>query len=224
MTSIAIHGKSAFKVPLPRKPVQSDCKDAFEGKSVTFDNRYLYLFQKLYTSPSSLSGYDLMLLRRHPVIGQLIDLAARNSLPISSFYVPIEGILRPYASERVQIYFRETIIAGNLNSISEINYGNQKPQVYFIPNSNNLVVNENQKVEEDDTGISEITAETTTETTENEPRIGFYTKKERIERIKKFKEKKIRALNSTLKSKVKYIKKSNAAKERTRVNGKFVKS
>ena len=220
MTSIAIHGQSAFKVPLPRKPVESDCKEEFGGKSVIFDNRFLYLVQKLYKSPSSLTGYDLMLLRRHPVIGQLIDLAARNSLPISSFYVPIESILRPYASERVQIYYRQKIIAGKLNPPV------QNCTVIFFqktfPNSNlnYLVVHENQKVDEEDAEVFETTAETT----EHEQKVGFYTKKERLEKIKRFKEKKIRALANKLNSSVKYLNKSRAAKERIRVNGKFVKA
>mmetsp|Transcript_11205 Transcript_11205/g.25019 ORF Transcript_11205/g.25019 Transcript_11205/m.25019 type:complete len:204 (-) Transcript_11205:43-654(-) len=197
MTSVAIHGKSAFKVPSPRKPVQSDCKATSEGDdnrripaevdSITYGTKFLYLVQKLYTCPSALTGHELMLLRKHPVIGQLIDQAAMHNISIASFYIPVESILRPYASEKVQIYFREKI---------------------------QIVINETHKTVDEDTEVSEQTAESV----EQEPKIGFYTKKERLERIKKYKAKK-RSHNT-----VQYVNKSNAAKARSRVKGKFVKA
>ena len=201
-TSVAIHRNSAFKVPFPKKPRDNTCKAISGGdncgristevESVTFGANFLYLVQKLYTCPSALTANELMLLRKHPVIGQLIDHAARLNISVASFYVPVESILRPYASEKVQIYFRERI---------------------------QIVIGETQKTQDDES----VTSEQTAETVEPEPKIGFYTKKERMEKIKKFKEKKLRYLSNKNNGSIKYVNKSQAARKRVRVNGKFVK-
>jgi len=208
-TSVAIHRNSAFKVPLPRKTKESDCNDKMgtnktEGistgvESVTYGAPFLQLVQRLYTDPSSLTGYEVLALRNHPIISTLMETAARLNLPFHNFYIPIKSICKPYGTERVQIYFRDQV------------------QVVINPNQS-IAGDEVHKTAASETDVSEHTAETV----EQEQRIGFYTKKERMERIKKYKLKKQRALANN--NKVKYAKKSQVARMRARVNGKFVKA
>mmetsp|Transcript_30 Transcript_30/g.24 ORF Transcript_30/g.24 Transcript_30/m.24 type:complete len:216 (+) Transcript_30:78-725(+) len=212
-TSVAIHRNSAFKVPLPKKKrVESECNPKPETnksdristgvESVTYGAPFLQLVQRLYTSPSSLTGYEVLALRNHPVISTLMETAARLNLPISNFHIPVKSILKPYEAERVQIYFRN--------------------RVQIVINPEQLAqADEVHKSSISETDANDHTAETT-ETTEQEQRIGFYTKKERMERIKKYKLKKQRSLTNN--NKVKYAKKSLVAKKRARVNGKFVKA
>jgi hypothetical protein len=121
-------------------------------------------------------------------------------MSINSFYVSTESILKPYSTEKVQIYFRQRI------------------QVVVRPED--IYSEEVHKSTTDTTDVSDHTDETT----EQEPKIGFYTKQERSERIKRFKAKKQRALANKNNKKVKYAKKSQVAKSRARVNGKFVKT
>jgi hypothetical protein len=57
----------------------------------------------------------------------------------------------------------------------------------------------------------------------NEQRIGFYTTKERQERIRKYKEKILRWKNGENRNKDRYILRSKIAKMKPRVGGKFAK-
>lgn len=208
MTSAGFQSSnSAFKVPEPRKPKTASAPKASSDSqplnSAEVDPRFLHLVHKLYTAPGQLSEYEGYLLRRHPVIGQLIEQAARLEISVSSFYVPVESILRPYASDKVKIYFRERV---------------------------QVVVEEPQK-QQDDSEMhcdASTTLSSTSDPAPAEPapveRVGFYTKQERIDKIKKFKAKKLRALSNAAAKQVKYSNKSEAAKKRLRVKGKFVRA
>lgn len=59
--------------------------------------------------------------------------------------------------------------------------------------------------------------------TSDEPRIGFYTLKERQEKIKKFKEKILKWKRGENKNKDRYKKRSLIAQKKPRIGGKFVK-
>jgi hypothetical protein len=213
MTSVGFHSRnSAFKVPLPRKQKQEQNKascvpnkseNSAGVDSIQYDASFLHIVQKLHTDPSLLTDIEMMMIRKHPVIGQVIEQAAKFNVSISNFYVPVESILKPYASNKVQIYFR--------------------PQIQ-------IVIDEPQKTQEDyDSNGNDVSttlsheSETMTEIQPEEIKVGFYTKKERIEKIKKYKAKKQKALDNLANRKVKYANKSAAAKKRLRVHGKFVK-
>ena len=58
---------------------------------------------------------------------------------------------------------------------------------------------------------------------ESDIKIGFYTQKERIIKIRKYREKKQKFLNGELKNKDRYILRSKIAKKKYRIGGRFAK-
>ena len=209
MTSVGFHSKnSAFKVPLPRQPKQdtnkASCEKDQSENSAEVAYKFLALVQKLISNPHSLTKHEILMLRNHPVIGQLIEQAAKLGVPLSSFYLPVESILNPYANDRVKVYFRPKVQI-------VMNEPQKQQEVEHENNSN------------DSTSMSHASEHSFGIPT-NERKVGFYTQKERQEKIRKFKEKKARALEDRANKKVKYLNKSEAAKRRLRVKGKFVKA
>lgn len=88
------------------------------------------------------------------------------------------------------------------------------------------VQQDGQRVEEakSDTTVSQNNDPQSVEMADPEnQRIGFYTKKERQERIRKYKEKIIRWKNGENRNKDRYILRSKIAKMKPRVGGKFAK-
>lgn len=226
MTSVGIHSRnSAFKVPLPRRHKQEQSKPNGEQEksenpaeidSHKYDASFLQIVHKFYTDPGLLSDIEMMLIHKHPVIGQVIEQAAKFNVSISKFYVPVESILDPYASDKVQIYFRpqiQIVLDGPNDTQDDIN--NSK----FLIDQFNIDFDENSLV--CSTTIS-LNSETTSEPSSDDIKIGFYTKKERMDKIKKYKAKKQRAIDNLANRKIKYANKSAAARRRLRVKGKFI--
>lgn len=225
-SSVVIRQNSAFKVPTARKPRVNDCnamsgantsgRISTGGKSVTYGAPFLLLVQKLYTNPSSLTGHEMLALQTHPVISTLMETAARLNLPIHNFFIPVESIQKPYDQERIQIYFRERV---------QVVVSPEMQQASLEEKTAHSETDVSEHAYEKDQPLSIFSADSThkTELTES-AKVGFYTKKERLEKIRKYKVKKMRAISNQGKKNVKYAKKSQVAMKRARVNGKFVKS
>ena len=192
--SVAIHKNSAFKVPLPKKSKVSDCNKLSAGRE---------------TGRISTEGNNTLKLLSDRIKEKLNikNFLYNSPLPNENlqglrFYVNMDwNTNNPLKTGKLQVYYSQAI----------------QVIVDRVPSQFSEEVH---KSSASDTDVSDHTAESA----QPEPKIGFYTKKERMERIRKFKAKKQRAQLAQTQKKVRYAKKSQVAKNRLRVNGKFVKA
>lgn len=204
-----------FKVPLPRKPTASTNlkskiisnlqvpKPQFNKYSEK-DRAIVYqkLLVKLLQRPESITKSDMKILATHPVIKELLRRSKHNGESNASFYIPIDTLLNPqlYTNTEFPVIFE----SGNQNT-------------GLIPNV--------QKQTEDMANDEEFANESTSSNHDCEEmedkQVGFYTLKERRERILKYKQKLQRYKNGfTARQTVKKTRKTN--KTQPRKNGRFV--
>lgn len=204
-----------FKVPLPRKPHGSaNSKGKImtnlqapkpEFKKCSEKERakvYQKLLVKLLQSPESITKNDMKILATHPVIRELLKRSKHDGGSNASFYIPIDTLLNP------QLYMNTEF-----------------PVIFESGNQNTDLIPNVQKQAEDMDQDEEFADESTSSNHDceemEEKRVGFYTLKERRERILKYKQKLQRYKNGlTARQSTKKTRKTN--KTQPRKNGRFV--
>ena len=206
-----------FKIPLPKKP--SSFKSSGPSKSVEIvapkaqykkmDKNYqslVYqnLLLKFLQSPEKLTKYDSKMLSNHPVIKMLIKSVKDNnngSLKNANFYIPLNSIFNPelYANNSVPVIFESE----------------------HIDSDSTLM---NQQLKQNEPIDEELSEESTSSSFDQEEvcqkKIGFYTVKERKERILKYKKKIMNWKKGESQTK-KSLKKRKYNRLQPRFNGKF---
>ena len=219
--SVEIHRNSAFKVPLPKKariesthPVNVPDRNVripTEEKKVPSSAKLIFIGQRMYMCTEHLKSMYICFYINDPFdkiqFKECRLRSSSNSCSCKLINVDMEMLSIFFATETCAISDQGTVFVPGLHPLIKQNINDR------FDNLNIIIMSA-------DVGSNESTAETETHKT----KIGFYTKKERQERIKKYKLKKAKALASNSSNKIKYANKSNAAMKRLRVNGKFVKA
>lgn len=208
-----------FKVPLPRKTsaftshrragkagLQAP-KAQYKGVDGRYSSfTYQKLLGKLLQNPEEMTKYDMKVLSTHPVIRRLLRTSREGSLTNTHFYVPIDSLLNPelYKNSHVPVIIESP--AGENQSES--------------PKQNGFTESlENDSA--DDTTNSATDSDDAQEV--SEPRVGFYTQKERQQKILRYRQKLQRYREGKCSTNQKAKRKYNRllSKTQPRKNGRF---
>ena len=172
-----------FKVPLPKKNT-SAFTSVSEGsnklrtpkpKYKSIDSKfqsimYQKLLVKMLQNPESMTKYDMKILSAHPIIKRLLKTSKNSSGKNTSFYVPIDSLLNP------QLYSNSHIPV-----IMETETDRQQ--------KNRKDLNRSEEIQDEEMANESTNSSHDSEEVQEEPLVGFYTKKERQQRILKYKQK-----------------------------------
>lgn len=171
-----------FKVPLPKKT------SAFSPSSKSGSNKirapqpkyrgidkkyssfvYQKLLGKLQQTPENMTKFDMKVLSTHPVIRKLLKASKEGNDTNRNFYVPIDSLLNPelYKDSHVPVLVESCV-------------GEQKSD---ISNQNGTTENISEDISDETTNSNSDSEEY------QESRVGFYTAKERQEKILRYKAK-----------------------------------
>lgn len=203
-----------FKVPFSRKSTESNRLDSSRSDKLRIpqpqykqiDQKYqgmVYqkLLVKLLQTPDAMTKFDMKILSTHPIIKKLLKRSRDDLCSNASFYVPIETLLNPhlYINTEVPVFYESS------NDATLMQNSNKK-------NSEEV---QDQEMANESTSSNQDTDEIA------EKRIGFYTLKERQERIRKYKQKLQRFREGKSNHQIKKNHSNKLSKNQPRKNGKF---
>lgn len=205
-----------FKVPLPKKTsafssrqgsgrsnIQAP-KPKYRGVDSKYSSFvYQKLLGKLLENPENMTKYDMKVLSTHPVIKRLLKTSKEGSTSNTNFYVPIDSLLNPelYTNSHVPV-------------IIESNSEEQKSDV----------AKQNGDTENMDDDTCDDTTHSNSDSDDlQESKVGFYTKKERQQKILRYRAKLQKFRESKASRQVRPKRKYNRvlSKNQPRKNGRF---
>lgn len=207
-----------FKVPMPKKSGSETATSAGQRSQIKvpkpkykkIDSRYqsvVYqkLLVKLLQKPDSLWAYEMKILSTHPIIKRLLKTSKGKEGKNNSFYIPIDSFLNPtsYANSHVPVIMESEPEAPQNESkaVNETNsIGHEELANDSTDSSHNSEANDEEMPEE---------------------KVGFYTKKERQERILKYKQKLQRYREGKAANQLKAKKRKTHSRCQPRKNGRF---